>query len=100
MTVMTLVWGFGLLADVAISVALIFALSIREYLIVGPILGYGTMGALGLWTFLYGRRARRKGAERLAMVRFAADAAVTSEVAAPIRADRPVADTDVREGSG
>ncbi|MES2097558.1 MAG: VC0807 family protein [Pseudomonadota bacterium] len=66
MMVMTYVWGLGLLADVAVGVALIFALSIREYLIVGPILGYGTMGALSLWTFLYGRRARRRGAERIA----------------------------------
>jgi hypothetical protein len=39
MTVMTLVWGLGLLADVAVSVALVFTLSIREYLIVNPILG-------------------------------------------------------------
>jgi hypothetical protein len=72
MMVMTYVWGLGLLADVAVGVALIFALSIREYLIVGPILGYGTMGALGLWTFLYGRRAQRKGAERMAAAALAA----------------------------
>ena len=66
MTVMTLVWGLGLLADVAISVVLVFALSIRQYLIVNPILGYGTMGALSLWSFLYGRRARRRGEARRA----------------------------------
>lgn len=66
MTVMTLVWGLGLLADVAISVVLVFALSIRSYLIVNPILGYGTMGALSLWTFLYGQRARRRGEARRA----------------------------------
>ena len=64
MTIMTLVWGLGLLADVAISVVLVFALSIREYLIVNPILGYGTMGALSLWSFLYGRRAKRRGEAR------------------------------------
>jgi hypothetical protein len=63
MTVMTLVWGFGLLAHFALSVALVFALSIRTYLIVGPIVGYGTMGLLTLWTFLYARRARRRGEE-------------------------------------
>src|SRR5207302_6275456 len=34
MTVMTLVWGVGLLADVAASVVLVFVLSIREYLLV------------------------------------------------------------------
>lgn len=61
MTIMTLVWGFGLIADVTLAVALIFALSIKEYLIVNPILGYGTMGGLSLWTFLYARRAKRRG---------------------------------------
>ena len=66
MTIMTLVWGFGFLADVAVSVVLVFALSIREYLIVNPILGYGTMGALALWSFLYGRRAKRRGEARAA----------------------------------
>jgi intracellular septation protein A len=66
MTIMTLVWGFGLLADVAISVVLVFELSIREYLIVNPILGYGTMGGLSLWSFLYGRRAKRRGEARRA----------------------------------
>jgi len=66
MTVMTLVWGLGLLANVAVSVALVFALSIRTYLIVGPIVGYATMGLLTLWTFLYGQRARRRGEARRA----------------------------------
>ena len=66
MVVMTWVWGLGLLADVAVSVALVFALSIRDYLIVNPILGYGTMGALSLWTFLYGQRAQRRGEARRA----------------------------------
>ncbi len=66
MTVMTLVWGLGLIADMAISVLLLFALSIRAYLIVNPIIGYGTIGALSLWSFLYGRRARRRGEARRA----------------------------------
>ena len=66
MMVMTLVWGFGLLADVAVSVVLVFVLSIREYLIVNPILGYGTMGALSLWSFFYGQRAKRRGEARRA----------------------------------
>ena len=66
MTVMTLVWGLGLLADTAVSVVLVFALSIREYLLINPILGYGTMGALSLWSFLYGQRAKRRGEARRA----------------------------------
>jgi hypothetical protein len=66
MMVMTLVWGLGLIADMAISVLLLFALSIREYLIVNPIIGYGAIGALSLWSFLYGQRARRRGEARRA----------------------------------
>jgi hypothetical protein len=66
MNIMTLVWGFGLLADAAVSAALIYAISVRDYLIAGPILGYGTMGALALWTFFYARRQRRKGEARRA----------------------------------
>jgi hypothetical protein len=66
MMAMTLVWGFGLLVDVAVGVALVETISIREYLIVNPILSYGTMGALGLWTFWYGRRQRRRGEARRA----------------------------------
>lgn len=60
MTVMTLVWGFGLLAQTAISCCLVFAMPIADYLIVGPLLGYGSMGALALWTFLYVKRIKRR----------------------------------------
>ncbi|MDB5677379.1 VC0807 family protein [Sphingomonas bacterium] len=66
MMMMTLVWGLGLLADVAVAVVLMFTLSIREYLIVNPIVGYGTMGGLSLWSFWYGRRAKRRGEARRA----------------------------------
>ena len=45
-------------------IGLVFVLSIREYLIVNPILGYGTMGGLSLWSFLYGQRAKRRGEAR------------------------------------
>jgi hypothetical protein len=72
MTVMTLVWGLGLIVDVTLGVVLVFTLSVREYLIVNPILGYGTMGALSLWTFWYGRRAKRRGEARRAAAAAAA----------------------------
>jgi hypothetical protein len=78
MTVMTLTWGLGLLADVAVSVALVFTLSIREYLIVNPILGYGTMGGLSLWSFLYGRQARRRGEARRAAEAAAAQSSAST----------------------
>jgi hypothetical protein len=61
MTIMTLVWGFGLLAQTAIACLLVFRMAIRNYLLVSPFLTYGTMGALGLWTFLYARRMKRRG---------------------------------------
>jgi hypothetical protein len=57
MAVMTIVWGSGLIASALVSCFLIFELSVHDYLIVSPILGYGTMGALALWTALYSRRA-------------------------------------------
>ena len=58
MMVMTLVWGVGLLLDALISIALVFAISVRAYLVVSPIMGYSTMGTLALWTFWYARRRR------------------------------------------
>jgi hypothetical protein len=59
MVVMTIVWGFGLLVQTAIACALVFALSIKTYLIVGPIVGYAGFALLALWTFLYVQHRRR-----------------------------------------
>ena len=64
-TIMTLVWGFGLLAETGVACVLVFEMPIREYLIVGPIIGYGTVGGLVLWSLEYGRHRRRR-AERAA----------------------------------
>ena len=58
MTIMTVVWGLGLIADVAIAAILVFSLSIKAYLIVNPIEGYAVLGALGLWTFWYSKRSK------------------------------------------
>jgi hypothetical protein len=66
MTVMTLVWGFGLVVEAAIAGLLVFVVSIREYLLVSPVIGYSTMCALSLWTFWYSRRQRRRGEARRA----------------------------------
>jgi hypothetical protein len=75
MMIMTLVWGCGLLAEAAVAVALVLTLSIHNYLIVSPIVGYGTMGGLSLWTWWYARESRRKGQARAA----AAAALATAE---------------------
>jgi len=66
MTTMTLVWGFGLLADAALSILLVFVLPISAYLVASPILGYATIGSLTLWNVWFGRRMRRRGEARLA----------------------------------
>jgi hypothetical protein len=62
MTIMTLVWGFGLLVQTMVACLLVFRISIRHYLLVSPIIGYGTMGGLALWTFWYVKRMKRRGA--------------------------------------
>jgi len=79
MTMMTLVWGAGLLARTAVAVVLVFAVSIPTFLALNPVLGYVSMGLLFGWTFWYARRARRLGAER----RAAAEAAAKAAEAAP-----------------
>jgi hypothetical protein len=60
MTIMTLVWGLGLLADAAASIALLYVLPIRTYLIVNPIMGYTTIGSLTFWNVWFGRKMRRE----------------------------------------
>lgn len=79
MTVMTVVWGFGLLLDAVAGAALVLALSIHDYLIAAPVLGYGAMGSLGLWTWWYARQQRARGATR----RAAEAAAASSMMATP-----------------
>ena len=60
MTIMTVVWGFGLILDVAIGAALVFSLTIKEYMIVNPFEGYAVLGGLSLWTFWYSRRSKAR----------------------------------------
>lgn len=61
MAMMTLVWGFGLIARTAAACVMVFTLPIPTYLALHPVLGYASMGALGGWTFWYARRAQRRG---------------------------------------
>ncbi len=59
MTVMTLVWGAGLLAQSAAACVLVFAMTVREFLVVGPIFSYASLGVLTLWTVWFSRRQQR-----------------------------------------
>ena len=56
-TVMSLVWGAGLLAEALIRVGLIFVLPIDVMAAVSPLLQVGTLGLLVVWSLWY--RARR-----------------------------------------
>jgi hypothetical protein len=62
MTLMTVVWGAGFLLQTLVACLLVFRLPIALYLGVSPFLGYGTIGALALWTVWYGEAKRREGA--------------------------------------
>jgi hypothetical protein len=66
MRFMTLVWGLGLVGEAAVSAGLVYLLPVRTYLIVGPILGYATMGGLSVWNFWYARRKKLQGRARRA----------------------------------
>ena len=61
-TLMTLVWGFGLLASSGLACALVQMLSIHDYLLVSPFVSYGFMGALTVWIFWYQRLVERRAA--------------------------------------
>ncbi|HEY2179126.1 MAG TPA: VC0807 family protein [Caulobacteraceae bacterium] len=60
MTFMTVVWGVGLLVQTAIACAMVMAMSIHDYLLVSPIVGYAFLGGLIGWTVLYGRYRQRR----------------------------------------
>jgi hypothetical protein len=56
MMVITIVCGIGLVASALFASALVFVLSISTYLLIGPIVGYGTMGVLCVWAYWYSQR--------------------------------------------
>ena len=60
-TLLTIVWGVGLLDDVAVPTMLVYSLSIRAYLVVNPFVGYATIGGLSIWTFWFARRRGLNG---------------------------------------
>jgi hypothetical protein len=59
MTTMTLVWGVGLVAESALSCALIFAMTIQQFMLVGWVVATATIGGLTAWTFRYANRRAR-----------------------------------------
>ncbi|KMO93628.1 VC0807 family protein [Streptomyces roseus] len=66
MTVMTTVWGIAYLAEAAVRVGLVFVLPTDTMVVVSPILIYGTLGLLALWTARYAKRSQAAGERRAA----------------------------------
>ncbi|MFI0813061.1 VC0807 family protein [Streptomyces echinatus] len=63
---MTTVWGVAYCLEAAVRIALSYTLGTDTMVTLSPILIYGVLGVLVLWTATYGKRARRKGEERAA----------------------------------
>ena len=59
-TVMTAVWGMGLLLEAGIRAVLALELSTGRFLTVSPIAGWVVIGSLLYWTITYSRASRRR----------------------------------------
>ncbi|MGN6472523.1 MAG: VC0807 family protein [Mycobacteriales bacterium] len=64
--VVTIVWGFGLIAEASARILLAMALPTGPFLAVSPVLAFVCFGALGAFTGIYSARARRRGEAELA----------------------------------
>ncbi|MGW7102296.1 VC0807 family protein [Streptomyces sp. NPDC054838] len=76
MTVMTTVWGVAYLAEASVRVALAYTLPTDTMVVISPIMIYGVLGALAVWTTLYGKRSKAEGERRAAETAAAQTAAV------------------------
>jgi len=56
MLTMTLAWGVGLVVECAAAVTLTYVLTAKQFMLAGPIVGYGSTGLLTLWSYWYARR--------------------------------------------
>jgi hypothetical protein len=56
MLIMTLAWGIGLVVECAIALTLTYVLTARQFMLAGPILGYGSIGSLTFWSYWHARR--------------------------------------------
>ncbi|MGW1008903.1 VC0807 family protein [Streptomyces termitum] len=75
MRTMTLVWGVAYLAEALTRIALAYALPTDTMVVVSPVMIYGVLGALGVWTAWFGRRRAAEGRRRAAEAEAAAAAA-------------------------
>ncbi|MFB7181209.1 VC0807 family protein [Streptomyces sp. NPDC056257] len=66
MTRMTLVWGVAYVIEAVVRVILAYTLSTKTMVALSPIMIYTVLGALGVWTALYGKRSQAEGERRAA----------------------------------
>ena len=59
MRVMSLVWGVGLVAQGLLLGWMAWTWNVETYLILSPIIGYGMLGGMGLWSWRYGQSIGR-----------------------------------------
>ncbi|MEY2228128.1 MULTISPECIES: VC0807 family protein [Streptomyces] len=77
LTRMTLVWGLAYVAEAAVRVVLAYTLPTKTMVVLSPIMIYAVLGALGVWTAMYGKRSQAEGERRAAEAAAARTAATT-----------------------
>ncbi|MFH8572065.1 VC0807 family protein [Streptomyces sp. NPDC017993] len=66
MTVMTAVWGVAYLLEAGVRIALAFVVDTGTMVVISPVMAYGVLGALSVWTALYAKRSQAAGERRAA----------------------------------
>jgi intracellular septation protein A len=56
MLIMTLAWGVGLVIECALAVTMTYMLTVQQFMIAGPVVGFGVPALLTLWTSRFVRR--------------------------------------------
>ncbi|MFG2976422.1 VC0807 family protein [Streptomyces sp. NPDC048331] len=75
---MTLVWGLTYVVEALVRVVLAYTLPTKTMVVVSPIMIYGVLAALGVWTAMYGKRSQAEGERRAAEAEAAAAQAATT----------------------
>ncbi|WP_030317423.1 VC0807 family protein [Streptomyces flavochromogenes] len=63
---MTLVWGVAYVAEALLRIALAYALPTKTMVTLSPVMIYGALGVLAVWTAWFGRRRAAEGERRQA----------------------------------
>jgi hypothetical protein len=59
MRLLSIGWGIGLLAEAVLRLVLVQVLTVEQYLLISPLLGYGFFFSLLFWSIWYGNRMKR-----------------------------------------